>query len=108
MRCQSDSSPDDLLRHHSRQSRRCCGFKGRRFKGRYERNLASAKQHREVMKGTTRNLHFVEKFLATSIAVSTFAQLYLFVAGDDLLFGMTTQLHGYRQCNHLQSHSVAY
>ncbi|GFV39153.1 hypothetical protein TNCV_4759671 [Trichonephila clavipes] len=54
------------------------------------------------------SLHFVNKFLAATIVVNIFTQLYLYVAGDDLLLGMTIQLHAFRQCYHVRSPSVAY
>ncbi|GFV40593.1 hypothetical protein TNCV_402631 [Trichonephila clavipes] len=40
------------------------------------------------------SVNFVDKFLMTTIVASTFAQLCLYVAGDDLLLlGMTIRLH---------------
>ncbi|GFW30746.1 hypothetical protein TNCV_4088661 [Trichonephila clavipes] len=49
----------------------------------------------------------LHKFLTGYIAANTFAQLCLFVAGDDLLFGMTTHIHAFCQFDHVRSHSVA-
>ncbi|GFV56390.1 hypothetical protein TNCV_855431 [Trichonephila clavipes] len=53
------------------------------------------------------SVHFIQKFPAT-IAASTSAQLCLYIAGDKLLLSMTTQLHTFQQCDHVQSHSAAY
>ncbi|GFS57042.1 hypothetical protein TNCV_4238291 [Trichonephila clavipes] len=53
------------------------------------------------------SVHFINKFLTATIAVCTLAQLYLYVAGDYILLGMTTQLHVFQQCNHVRSHSIA-
>ncbi|GFX24336.1 hypothetical protein TNCV_421371 [Trichonephila clavipes] len=36
------------------------------------------------------SVHFVDKFLMTTIVASTFAQLCLYVAGDDLLLDRVT------------------
>ncbi|GFX12861.1 hypothetical protein TNCV_1975991 [Trichonephila clavipes] len=55
--------------------------KGRRLKGRCERNPASAK-YREMVEGTTGSLHFVDKFFT---ATNRCFQLCLYVAVDDLL-----------------------
>ncbi|GFV50545.1 hypothetical protein TNCV_4289441 [Trichonephila clavipes] len=55
-----------------------------------------------------KSVHFVDKFLTATIVASTFAQLWLYVAEGDLLLGITTQLHAFRQCNHVRNHSVAY
>ncbi|GFV89384.1 hypothetical protein TNCV_4152031 [Trichonephila clavipes] len=46
--------------------------------------------------------------LPATIAARTFAQVCLYDAGDDLLLGMTTQLHAFRQCVRIRSRSVAY
>ncbi|GFT45183.1 hypothetical protein TNCV_1544391 [Trichonephila clavipes] len=54
------------------------------------------------------SVHFVDKFLTATIAASTFAQLCLYVAGDDLLLGMTAQLHALRQCDCVRSQSFAH
>ncbi|GFT07686.1 transposable element Tc1 transposase [Trichonephila clavipes] len=54
------------------------------------------------------SVHFVDQFLTATIAASSFAQLCLYVADDVLLFGMTTQLLAFRQCDHVRCHSVTY
>ncbi|GFS80923.1 hypothetical protein TNCV_126621 [Trichonephila clavipes] len=53
-------------------------------------------------------VHFVHKFLTATIAASTFEQLCLYVASNDLLLGMTTQIYAFRQRGHIRSHSVVY
>ncbi|GFS99196.1 hypothetical protein TNCV_1600381 [Trichonephila clavipes] len=53
-----------------------------------------------------RSLHFIDKFIST-IAVRTLLNS-LYVTGDDLLLLLTTQLHTFRQCDHVRNHSVAY
>ncbi|GFX43375.1 hypothetical protein TNCV_4873951 [Trichonephila clavipes] len=40
-----------------------------------------------------KDVHLVDKFLTAATAARTFAKLCLYVAGDNLLLGMTTQLH---------------
>ncbi|GFV30593.1 hypothetical protein TNCV_4222441 [Trichonephila clavipes] len=83
-----DTTPDD--------STNVEGVKGRRLKDHRERNPNSAKR-REMVKGTTEGneerVHFVNKLPTAIIAASIFAQLDLYVAGDDLLLGMTIQFH---------------
>ncbi|GFW12859.1 hypothetical protein TNCV_3885691 [Trichonephila clavipes] len=62
-----------------------------------------------VLMAAVRSVHFVDTFLTSNIAAaSTFAQLCLYISGDDLLSGMTTQLLEFQQYNHVQSQSVAY
>ncbi|GFV79450.1 hypothetical protein TNCV_279061 [Trichonephila clavipes] len=53
-------------------------------------------------------LHFVDKFLAATTAASIFAELFLYVEGDDLLIDMTTQLPAFQQCDPVRSHLVVY
>ncbi|GFV88790.1 hypothetical protein TNCV_3355421 [Trichonephila clavipes] len=55
---------------------------------------------------TFQRLHFVNKFLAATIATSPFAQLCLYVAGDDLLLDMITEFHVFGQCDHVRSHKL--
>ncbi|GFY23366.1 hypothetical protein TNCV_3940621 [Trichonephila clavipes] len=52
------------------------------------------------------SVHFVDKFLMTTIVASTFAQLCLYVAGDDLLLGMTIRLHAFRSSSYSVSCKV--
>ncbi|GFW86988.1 hypothetical protein TNCV_1384041 [Trichonephila clavipes] len=108
-----DDNNDDRLRYHSRRFRRCWGVKCRRLKGRRERNNTSAKRG-EIVESTTggneeaASVHFVDKFFTATTVASTFIQLFLYVAGETLLLCMTTQLHAFRQCDHVRSHSIAY
>ncbi|GFT58340.1 hypothetical protein TNCV_2118491 [Trichonephila clavipes] len=108
MRYQSKGNHDDWLRHHSGRFCQCCWVKCRRLKGRCESNPTSVKLL-EMMEGATgacrtiiqscvafvhlglpERVHFINKFLTATIAATIFAQLYLYVAGGDLLLCMTT------------------
>ncbi|GFT21654.1 hypothetical protein TNCV_617571 [Trichonephila clavipes] len=53
------------------------------------------------------SLRLVNKFLAATIAANL-ATLRLFVAWDDLLHGMTTQLQAFKQCDYFRCHSTVY
>ncbi|GFX90254.1 hypothetical protein TNCV_3848291 [Trichonephila clavipes] len=67
----------------------------------YHRDVVKRLQYRWSSSGLSNNnsilpsrgVHFVDKFLTANIAASIFVQLCLHFAGDDLLLGMTIQLH---------------